>query len=921
MRPAKLVMSAFGPYACRTVLDLGRLGTNGLYLITGDTGAGKTTIFDAVAFALYGEASGTTRDAGMFRSKYVDDSVPTEVELTFEYAGKIYRIRRNPEYLRPKARGEGMTTEKAAAELEYPDGRLVTKLTDVNRAVIELIGVDRSQFTQIAMIAQGDFMKLLLAPTEERKKIFQKIFRTERFQVLQEKLKSEASDLKSRFENEEHAMQLYRNSIVCEDECALSEQVRQAKAGELPDAETKLLLERMLEEDGKLLEQYAQEERKLEQQLEEISTILAKAEQQEKVRIALKNAEDELKKVQPALDEIRAKREHEQARLPEAEAAAKEAAALEAQLSEYDELELRKRTMAEAERLAELRRMEQKRDVQQLKTLTEEIASLREEQKTLAGAAEERARLLTRRSESERRKKDLEVLAAGIREVNALQAQLEKAQSFYTGLAADAAKKRAEYDVCHRAYLDEQAGILARELTPGMPCPVCGATEHPAPARSSCNAPSRETLEAYKLEAEKAEKDASQASAQAGRILGALEEKRSSAMQSLELLLPGTQPGAADDAVEKSLLDARKDLETISAEISRQEKRIRRSEELELILPQKQEEEKTLSERIAQTEKEIAVKAAQTEELRAAIAVQNGKLKFAGKADALKRVTELAERRRKIQTSIETVQKEFDSCTARVSTLNARIEETSALLNQETLFDMETKKKEQQECTLRKAQLSRTKQDLMLRILTNKTALENIAKQETILGKIREKWSWVRTLSNTANGNLAGKERVMLETYVQMTYFDRVIARANTRFFIMSGGQYELERRRESSGGRSQSGLELNVVDHYNGTTRSVRTLSGGESFQASLSLALGLSDEIQSSAGGVRLDTMFVDEGFGSLDEESLQQALNALIGLAQSNRLVGIISHVSELKERIDRQIIVTKSASGGSRAEIMV
>ena len=921
MRPVKLVMSAFGPYACRTVLDLGRLGTNGLYLITGDTGAGKTTIFDAVAFALYGEASGTTRDAGMFRSKYVDDSVPTEVELTFEYAGKIYRIRRNPEYLRPKARGEGMTTEKAAAELEYPDGRLVTKLTDVNRAVIELIGVDRSQFTQIAMIAQGDFMKLLLAPTEERKKIFQKIFRTERFQVLQEKLKSEASDLKSRFENEEHAMQLYRNSIVCEDECALSEQVRQAKAGELPDAETKLLLERMLEEDGKLLEQYAQEERKLEQQLEEISTILAKAEQQEKVRIALKNAEDELKKVQPALDEIRAKREHEQARLPEAEAAAKETAALEAQLSEYDELELRKRTMAEAERLAELRRMEQKRDVQQLKTLTEEIASLREEQKTLAGAAKERARLLTRRSESERRKKDLEVLAAGIREVNALQAQLEKAQSFYTGLAADAAKKRAEYDACHRAYLDEQAGILARELTPGMPCPVCGATEHPAPARSSCSAPSRETLEAYKLEAEKAEKDASQASAQAGRILGALEEKRSSAMQSLELLLPGTQPGAADDAVEKSLLAARKDLETISAEISRQEKRIRRSEELELILPQKQEEEKTLSERIAQTEKEIAVKAAQTEELRAAIAVQNGKLKFAGKADALKRVTELAERRRKIQTSIETVQKEFDSCTARVSTLNARIEETSALLNQETLFDMETKKKEQQECTLRKAQLSRTKQDLMLRILTNKTALENIAKQETILGKIREKWSWVRTLSNTANGNLAGKERVMLETYVQMTYFDRVIARANTRFFIMSGGQYELERRRESSGGRSQSGLELNVVDHYNGTTRSVRTLSGGESFQASLSLALGLSDEIQSSAGGVRLDTMFVDEGFGSLDEESLQQALNALIGLAQSNRLVGIISHVSELKERIDRQIIVTKSASGGSRAEIMV
>ena len=920
MRPVKLVMSAFGPYASRTVLDLGCLGTSGLYLITGDTGAGKTTIFDAITFALYGEASGATREAGMFRSKYADDSVPTEVELTFEYAGKIYRVRRNPEYLRPKSRGEGMTTEKAGAELEYPNGRLVTKLTDVNRAVVELLGVDRSQFTQIAMIAQGDFLKLRLAPTEERKKIFQKIFRTERFQALQEKLKSEASDLKSKYENEERAMQLYRNSIVCADGCALSEQVRQAKAGELPDAETKALLERMLEEDGKQLEQYAQEEKKLEQQLEQIGAVLAKAEQQEKMRAALRSAEDELKTAQPALEDVRVRREREQARLPKADEAAKEAAALETLLPEYDELELRKKALAEAQRVEKQSRAEKKSCAQRLVMLTEEITSLREEQKSLAGAAEERTRLLNRRSESERRKKDLEGLAARFRELRTLRGQLDEAQRFYIGLAADAAKKRAEYDAVHRAYLDEQAGILAQALAPGKPCPVCGSTEHPAPARNSCSAPSREMLETSKQAAEKAEKDASQASAQAGRILGALEEKRSFAEQSLELLLPGTQPDAADDAVEKSLLAARKELETISAELSEREKRIRRSEELEMILPKKQEEEKKLSDKIAQAEKAIAVKTAQVEELRTAIAAQAGKLKFAGKADALKRIAELTEQRREIQNAIEQVQKEFDSCTARVTALNARIEETSALLKQEPALDVQVKQKEQQECALHKAQLLRDKQDLMMRLLTNKTALENIEKQETALEKIREKWSWVRTLSNTANGNLAGKERVMLETYVQMTYFDRVIARANTRFFIMSGGQYELERRRESAGGRSQSGLELNVVDHYNGTTRSVRTLSGGESFQASLSLALGLSDEIQSSAGGVRLDTMFVDEGFGSLDEESLQQALNALIGLAQSNRLVGIISHVAELKERIDRQIVVTKDASGGSRAEIV-
>ena len=189
------------------------------------------------------------------------------------------------------------------------------------------------------------------------------------------------------------------------------------------------------------------------------------------------------------------------------------------------------------------------------------------------------------------------------------------------------------------------------------------------------------------------------------------------------------------------------------------------------------------------------------------------------------------------------------------------------------------------------------------------------------LQKLEEKWAFVQSLSNTANGNLAGKEKIMLETYIQMTYFDRIIRRANLRFLVMSGGQYELKRRREASGSRSQSGLELDVIDHYNGTERSVRTLSGGESFQASLSLALGLSDEVQSSAGGIRLDTMFVDEGFGSLDEESLQQAVRALSSLTEGNRLVGIISHVGELKEKIDRQILVKKDREGGSRVEILV
>jgi DNA repair protein SbcC/Rad50 len=207
------------------------------------------------------------------------------------------------------------------------------------------------------------------------------------------------------------------------------------------------------------------------------------------------------------------------------------------------------------------------------------------------------------------------------------------------------------------------------------------------------------------------------------------------------------------------------------------------------------------------------------------------------------------------------------------------------------------------------------------RIETNTQALTNIRAKSDSLSELEKRYTWMKSLSNTANGNISGKEKIMLETYIQMTYFERIIDRANTRLMTMSGGQYELKRRREAENNRSQSGLDLDVIDHYNGTERSVKTLSGGESFKASLSLALGLSDEIQASAGGVKLDTMFVDEGFGSLDEESLDQAMRALSGLADGNRLVGIISHVGELKNRIDKQIIVTKDKSGGSRATIVV
>ena len=306
MRPIKLVMSAFGPYAGVTTLELDKLGTKGLYLITGDTGAGKTTIFDAITFALYGEASGDNRNADMFRSKYADPDTPTEVELTFEYNGKEYYVKRNPAYLRPKKKGGGFTSKAADAELHYPDGRVVAKLKDVNNAIVEIMGIDRNQFTRIAMIAQGDFLKLLLASTDDRKKIFQKLFHTKNYWFLQESLKSQSGSLAKEYEKASDSINQYIGSILCEDENPLSVSVRKAMNGEMTAEDVTELLDKLIKEDADAKEKLTADIDKKELKIKELTALIAKAEEQKKAEASLKNSEEKLVEVTEKLNEAKA---------------------------------------------------------------------------------------------------------------------------------------------------------------------------------------------------------------------------------------------------------------------------------------------------------------------------------------------------------------------------------------------------------------------------------------------------------------------------------------------------------------------------------------------------------------------------------------------------------------------------------------
>ena len=916
MRPIKLIMSAFGPYASRTVLELDKLGTSGLYLITGDTGAGKTTIFDAITFALYGEASGDHRESAMFRSKYAGADTPTEVELTFAYGGKEYYIKRNPEYDRPKTRGDGFTSEKANAELRYPDGRVITKLRDVNRAVEEIMGIDRNQFTQIAMIAQGDFLKLLLASTEDRKKIFQKIFRTRCYSVLQDRLRSESGKLRKDYESLSASIRQYVNGIVCDEDDVLSMKVRDAKNGLCTVDDTLALLAILIgndeTEDEKLSLELAQNGKAL----KEITVTLTNHQNWSASRKRLADAKNELEKAQSELSERNAKLQAEQARKPELDKLGNDIAAIELEIPEYKELDqkVKNKDALVENKVTLTQTIEKQRE--QSDALKKEIEELSAERKTLEAADKVKAELESEQQLQQKRGHDLRNLKEELDDLDALQKQLEREQEKYEDLRKTYYEKDAEHKRLFRLYLDEQAGVLAETLSDGKPCPVCGSTEHPVKAVKAEGAPTKEQLDQSKQAAERAEKTAQTASEKASGTNGQVQEKRAAVLKTLDEMFSQATLEDAPELIARESDAIKAALDRLQTAIACEQKKIRRRNSIDEQLPEKQKQLDRLNDSISKNGQKLAEQNTLLNTTLESIGALVKKLKYESEKKATEAKNALKAEKERMEAALDAASKSVNDQKEKIAGLNATIKESEAALAEAKDVDVDGIKAKQSELQARNDEITKKQKAINIRKSANETAQREIRAKSAEISKVEEKLTWVDALSETANGALKGKEKIMLETYIQMTYFDRIIARANTRFMVMSGGQYELKRRKGAENNRSQSGLELDVIDHYNGTERSVKTLSGGESFKASLSLALGLSDEIQSSAGGIKLDTMFVDEGFGSLDDESLNQAMRALQNLTEGNRLVGIISHVTELKERIDKQIVVIKEKSGGSK-----
>ena len=1470
MRPLQLTISAFGPYKGEVTIDLEQLGPKGLYLVCGDTGAGKTTIFDAITYALFGEPSGKNRDKTMLRSKYAEPDTPTFVDLTFSHAGKTYRIRRNPQYDRPKKRGTGTTKAPSGATLEFPGSRPpITKENEVTRAIeTEILGLNRNQFLQVAMIAQGDFEKLLVAKTADRREIFRTLFKTDNYAQLQEELKENTSRLRNDRDMKLETLRQHVASIQPTDDEALIERVTQAKEDPHPSHEVLDLLDLLIAEDDTNLTELDQTSVTIDQRQLELATKISQADKQQQDLDRLHGLEEEDGRKSKELEAARVVRDSERARTDERNAHAAEIERIKTKLPEYvryetikgeehaleeterklmaslegdrktcqnlttqlDDLKEEEASVAHSseekaqidhqlfqvnseltskrnliqdilsyeetsdtfakaqeereEAHSELVRLQneetkvqelrdtvsrinhelpalddlehQRKDLRQTKddreketdsldrmtkrldeadraliaskdernglsdaaaqlettkrkldhyqtqydTLkkrgqdlrryrdlgneltrnqarlvqieedlrvakeqqnacsgyrerigrinselatydekaaceqdlaqsqsrltelegqsSEKTATLDKAQEHLETCRQERSGLHGAQGDLERAKQSLEKanertedlirLAADVCDLEGERATFDKRQSAYLSLQETAVETREAYNAKYDAFLDGQAGIMAGRLGEGKPCPVCGSTHHPHKAHLSKDVPSEEELKqalAASDDARAKAEQASQKAKEAGAIVstkeqgvrrtasdlfgacpddlaGHLEQERVSlkgqidelrrevsvqegrvqraaeldqdidaterdvqrlhgACQDLDteltrlkthiaeleqrtfdLSYPDKAAAVADkdrmireievadrafEAANKEQNEAQSKNDDLTGQLRQskaqlegtcdltdleltirqtddqlhetqtareeteaqrtlQEGRVSRFEQLEDIIVGQESELEQAKRGKAACESRLAQLNERSDQLKRRVRDLEESLLFTDRGQALARKTDLtatidahdkalqgardtlancdervstlqgslSEARKRLETTIDVNrahdalletqaaeerlleqqkdleddrlksernikrhaelkeliphkttelneaenirqerEKELASNRASLNEKRAQVEEVAARLPypdraaadaellrlQNLVTEMEralteaeeTLRRLEEEASLRAGRIETLRHqieevgDLDREALVNerdqlrqqkkevtgrrdvaysrRSANHNYqAKIKSDLEKLdatEKKFTMVENLSNTANGNLQGRDKIMLETYVQMTYFDRVIDRANLRFLKMTNNQYEFQRQQVATNRQSQIGLELEVVDHYNGTTRSVKTLSGGESFMASLSLALGLSDEIQSTVGGIRLETMFVDEGFGSLDDNALRQAISALQGLSEGNRLVGIISHVSELQDRIDRQVIVTKG-TGGSSVEVI-
>ena len=923
MRPTKLVMTGFESYKDKTVIDFEQLGTKGLYLITGDTGAGKTTIFDAITFALYGSPSGTDRSVEMLRSHFADENTPTIVELDFEANGNKYHITRNPDYQRKALKGDGITTQAASAELVYVTQSSippVSGVSKVNAEVEKILSLKKEQFCSIAMIAQGVFQKLLLSDKKQKEEIFRQLFHTEKFVRLEMTLKDERSSAKSEVEKLKLKLNEALNRIVIMDADENSEQILKIKNSSYITENEIQILKAFVEEDERVLKSVLEKIGKNDNKISQLNLEINAAEEQEKLKAQISEKELFIKNLNSKKDSIFAQVEITKKAAEKITELTKEKNLLESSMDDYrknDETEKQILKIAEEIVTDENSKTQLEKQNTGLET---EIEQLKKELESLKNSGEEIIRLENKAKEYNGTLNELNEVSENLETFAEDKQDLKDAQEKVQKASAEYEKSNTEYSENLRLYNLEQAGILAENLKPGCACPVCGSTEHPVLAHKSEKAPTQKQIEELKKSVESKNSIFNKLSSEAAAKKSALEKSEETINKLLKKYFDSLT--AADENITATVDEKISELKALQkkteAYIEAENKKVARLKALEKEIPNKEKELSGNKEAISSFATKISSNKVLKEREEKALNECKSKLKY-------KTLQEAQTQLKLLETTIDSLTKNRDEAVnnknefeknlegenSSLNTLKAQLEKTEPA-------DIKKLKEKLTALQLEKSNLDNQRDSLNERKGVNQESVNSVEALVPEIAKANAHYEMVAALCEVAAGNSRGKKGLpSLETYVQMNCLDQINRRANLRLKKMTDNKYELLRRIEEDG--SELGLDLNVKDFYTGRDRNVQTLSGGEQFQASLALALGLADEVQENSGGIKLDTMFIDEGFGTLDSETLNKAMHALEDLSQGNKLIGIISHVEELESRIDNKIVVTKNSSGISNAVI--
>ena len=748
MKPTSLVLSGWGPYRGVEQADFETM-QQGLFLVSGPTGSGKTTIFDGITFALYGEVSGSIREKDSLRSDFADASTPTFVTLNFTHRGKQYRVTRNPKYDRPKLKGEGMTTEPEGGELYEGETLLASGSSQVTERVTGLLGLDYRQFRQISMIAQGEFQQLLVSSSKERTQIFRDIFQTRIYDTMTALLSARVKALNGRIDEVKHRA----------DEITGTFRIENGDWEELKSKKNRNY--------RKILDFIEQEDDRLESRERELASCLGELDRSYKEQVR-------------AIEELRSGNQA---------------------VRKYEN------------------------DRKTLEKLEEERDSLKEQKRELAKAY---GRIPVRRERLEGKKSELRVLEEqkkGLASWQAACRQLTERQETYLKLDGEAKEKKRIYEYQDDCFKKAAAGIIARDLTEGIPCPVCGSTVHPVPASMEGEVPDEKEIRRLKADYEAASEKASAAAGAAAALVGAVKNMEENL-------------GVMDlsDGGEKAFLEIGEKLKLLEEETKQEEKEIRDCE------------------------------------------------------------------------------KEYQDCSVKLEKQKAAYSQLKASIRvpkQTELVDLSGFEAALLECERDRKQTAKEKERTGAALALNRQSLSTLKGHLEVKEKLETEYGVVRELERAAGGY--NGRNLVFEQYVLSVYFEDILRAANQRLLKMSGERYELHRLERARDRRSRESMEMEVLDQYTGKRRSVKSLSGGEAFNAALALALGTSDVIQSYAGGIQVEALFVDEGFGSLDAEALEQAVAILTSLSGGSSMVGIISHVEELKEQIGSHILVEKTNQG--------